>query len=84
MPKDGKVAYGVKFSPDGAVVALAACRRPKTGVPFVELVAYKSMADGFGWEEATGDYSAPIDAATLAYWAVMTTKRKPGRKARIL
>lgn len=175
-PKDGKVAYGVKFSPDGAVVALAACRRPKTGMPFVELVAYKSMADGFGWlsewlyerrdkcallaldgksnvaelkarleelgfpkkamkvcgtqdvtdaatrffaavnekeithsderilresvvnaqkrpigraggfgwEEATGDYSAPIDAAMLAYWAVMTTKRKPGRKARIL
>ena len=36
---------------------------------------------GWGFE---GDDCAPIEAACLAYWAVRTTKRRPGRKARML
>lgn len=36
---------------------------------------------GWGFE---GDESAPIEAASLALWAVKTTKRRPGKKARML
>lgn len=36
---------------------------------------------GWGFD---GDECAPIEAACLAYWAVKTTKRRPGRKARML
>ena len=36
---------------------------------------------GWGFD---GDECAPIEAACLAYWAVRTTKRRPGRKARML
>lgn len=36
---------------------------------------------GWGFD---GDDCAPIEAACLAYWAVRTTKRRPGRKARML
>ena len=48
-PTEGKVAYGVKFSPDGSRVALAACRRPKEGVPHVECIEYQSMREGTSW-----------------------------------
>ena len=36
---------------------------------------------GWGFD---GEDCAPIEAACLAYWAVRTTKRRPGRKARML
>lgn len=36
---------------------------------------------GWGFD---GDECAPIEAACLAYWAVKTTKRRPGRKAMML
>lgn len=49
-PSDGEaVAYGVKFSPDGSVVALAACARPAEGAPHVELVEVRPLSDGVGW-----------------------------------
>lgn len=49
-PTDGRTVYGVKFSPDGAVVALAVCLRPDDDTPpHVELVEHKSMRDGLGW-----------------------------------
>lgn len=49
-PKEGgRVAYGVKFSPDGATVALAAARRTDGGSTHVELVAYKPTTSGVGW-----------------------------------
>lgn len=48
-PVDGKLAYGVKFGPDGSTVALAACLKPKEGLPHVELVECRSMRDGTGW-----------------------------------
>lgn len=35
---------------------------------------------GWGWD---GDNATPMEAASLALWGVMTTKRRPGRKLRI-
>lgn len=48
-PTEGRVTYGVKFSPDGSTVALAVCRRTDTGPPHVELVEHRSMSAGLGW-----------------------------------
>lgn len=48
-PTEGVVAYGVKFSADGATVALAAARKPKDAPPHVELVEYCSMREGTSW-----------------------------------
>ena len=48
-PTDGIVAYGVKFSADGATVALAASIKPKDAPPHVELVEYCSMREGTSW-----------------------------------
>ena len=48
-PTEGKLAYGVKFSPDGDHVALVACRKPKEGNPHVELVHYESTRKGTSW-----------------------------------
>lgn len=48
-PKEGRIAYGVKFAPDGSEVALAAAIKPKSGIPHVELVCIKSMAKGTTW-----------------------------------
>jgi hypothetical protein len=39
---------------------------------------------GWGWG-GIGDVDAtPLEAVTLAYHAVMTSKRKPGRKQRVI
>lgn len=48
-PKDGKKTFGVKFSPDGSLVALSACRLPEDGPAFVECIGTGSMADGIAW-----------------------------------
>lgn len=48
-PTKGRIAYGVKFSPDGAAVALAAAIRPDDGPVHVELVEYCSMREGTSW-----------------------------------
>jgi hypothetical protein len=48
-PLDGRVAYAVRFSADGARVALAAAVRPLVGVPHVELVRVRDMSAGTGW-----------------------------------
>lgn len=45
----GVVAYGVKFSPDGSTVALAAARRTGEGPAHVELVACEPTSRGVGW-----------------------------------
>jgi len=37
-PPDGRVAYGMKFSPDGHYMALAVARRPDDGPVFVEVL----------------------------------------------
>ncbi len=33
---------------------------------------------GFGWQAPDGDTCALLDAVTIAFWAQMTTKRRPG------
>lgn len=49
-PKEGgRVAYGVKFSPDGSHVALAAARLLEDGRAHVELVAQEPTSKGVGW-----------------------------------
>lgn len=48
-PADGRVAYGVKFSPDGATVALAVALRPPSGPVHVEVVEHRSMREGIDW-----------------------------------
>lgn len=48
-PTSGKKAFAVKFSPDGATVALAACRAPEDAPAHVELVGMAPLSDGIGW-----------------------------------
>lgn len=49
-PKEGgRVSYGVKFSPDGATVALAAARVAESGGGHVELVALEPTSKGSAW-----------------------------------
>lgn len=48
-PTEGRLAFGVKFSPDGAYVSLAACRVPLDGLPHVELIEYQPMSKGVTW-----------------------------------
>ena len=177
-PTDGVRCFGVKFSADGAEVAVAAAVRPNGGGPvYVEGIASRPAADGtqwavdflaeraeraaqvvvdgktgaaylaqalldagvskqvliaptleqvkaahsmfassvrspddlahggqpeltaqalwalkreigkdgaFGWRAPEGESVALLDAATFAFWAAKTTKRRPGRRARIL
>lgn len=47
-PTQGRAAYGVKFSPDGSEVSLAAARL-HDGKVYVEQVGRESMAVGLGW-----------------------------------
>lgn len=39
---------------------------------------------GWGWRGTTEIDSAPLEAASMAYWGAVTTKRRPGRKVRLL
>jgi len=48
-PKVGKLALGVKFSPDGRHAAVSAAIIPKVGKPFVELLAFKEVTGGIKW-----------------------------------
>lgn len=42
-------------------------------------------AGGWGWQSISPDIDVtPLDAVTLAYFGAMTTKRKPGRKAKVI
>ena len=49
-PAEGVTSYGVKFSPDGSMVALAAALKPPGGGPIhVEALDYKAVDGGLGW-----------------------------------
>lgn len=48
-PTEGIATYGVKFSPDGATVALSAARKTPDGTVHVELIERRSMGGGTGW-----------------------------------
>ena len=39
---------------------------------------------GFGWKAPEGESVALLEACTFAFWAARTTKRRPGRKARLV
>lgn len=47
--REGLVVYAVKFSPDGATGAMAACHKPDDGKPFVYVVDSRSMSGGLAW-----------------------------------
>lgn len=48
-PSEGARAFGVKFSPDGRVVALAGAIRPGEGPVYVEGIQHRLMVDGTRW-----------------------------------
>ena len=48
-PKVGKLALGVKFTPDGEYAAVSAAIIPKVGKPFIELLAFKEVTGGIRW-----------------------------------
>lgn len=48
-PTDGAVAYGVKFSADGLLVALSAAVRPDVGPIHVERIDARRVVDGTRW-----------------------------------
>lgn len=48
-PSEGIPSYGVKFSPDGATVALSAARKTPEGTIHVELIERRSMGSGTAW-----------------------------------
>lgn len=48
-PLEGKIAYGVKFSPDGSEVALAVALKAKNKPVHVEVVEVKPLCAGTTW-----------------------------------
>jgi hypothetical protein len=49
-PTEGIPSYGIKFSPDGSTVALAAAKKTPRGGPIhVELIDRRSISGGTGW-----------------------------------
>lgn len=46
---EGKTAYGVKFTPDGAMVALAGAVIPKEGPARISLIEKKQTGQGIQW-----------------------------------
>ena len=48
-PTKGKRAFGVKFSPDGGIVALCGCRLEDEKWAHVELVGASPADEGLGW-----------------------------------
>lgn len=49
VPKNGKKAFGVKFSPDGSTVSLVACRLQEDGTAYVELIGVCRDAAWMPW-----------------------------------
>lgn len=48
-PKQGRVAFGVKFTPDGSTVALGGGVRPDDGPIHVEAFRQENLGEGLGW-----------------------------------
>lgn len=67
-PVDGVASFGVKFSPDGSTMALAAARRLEGDRVHVELLERRSMGSGTSWLVeflARGDAPRWRDAAQI-------------------
>lgn len=68
-PADGKVAYGVKYSPDNSHVAICAAikdRNDNTMPIHVELVEYGDITHGSGW---VADWLVEREEIGSCYWA---------------
>lgn len=48
-PESGRLAFGVKFTPDGSTVALAGGIRPDDGPIHVEALRQENLGEGFRW-----------------------------------
>lgn len=48
-PEQGRVAFGVRFTPDGSTVALAGGVRPDDGPIHVEAFRQENLGEGLGW-----------------------------------
>lgn len=48
-PHGRKLAYGVKFSPDGEVVSLAVAMSDENDKSYLEVIEHRSLADGSSW-----------------------------------
>lgn len=64
-PESGKKSFGVKFSPDGATVALAACRVPDGAPAHVELVDARPVSEGTGWLSELLNSAEPTTACVV-------------------
>lgn len=64
-PKDGKVAYGVKFAPDGSEVCVCAALMDG-GTVHVEVVDRRNMAQGTAWlAEWVSDHKSKGSCCTI-------------------
>lgn len=66
--KEGKVAFGIKFSPDGSRIAVCAARKSRTDqdAPIhVELVMYRDATHGMGW---LYDFLLPRAETASCFW----------------
>ena len=67
VPQDGFKTYGVKFSVDGAYVALSGCKTAEGGTPHVELICYEPIHEGFEFiREFFSDEKRVEDTAGIA------------------
>lgn len=70
-PEEGKTSIGVKFAPEGDRAAIAACRTPRGGAPYVELVDDVAMPGGLAqiadWLAERKDRFAEIGIDGKAY-----------------
>lgn len=48
-PEGGKIVFGVRFSADGATVAVAAAIKPDKGKPHIEVIAHRPTTGGITW-----------------------------------
>lgn len=65
----GKVAFGVKFSPDGSRVAVCAARKSRTDEDtpvHVELIMYRDATHGISW---LYDFLMPRTETASCFWA---------------
>jgi phage terminase large subunit-like protein len=48
-PEDGKLAYGIQFSPDGAMVSLSVAVKPAGEKAHLEGIHHRSLSSGTAW-----------------------------------
>lgn len=86
---DGVLAYGVKFTPDGSGVSLAAAVRPAEGPVFVEPIKQANLGDGIEWlvdylVEHAGDAAQIVVDGKAGVGGLVASLRDAGVKNRRL